>query len=256
MPDLDNAHKRAAGGDDRVAGTPVYNANRLLHDMLAHNARKTSDTTARPVQRGPQMDCVHRGTCGMVRRHSSAVARRRSSGTADPARTRRQPRAHRDHRRPNCRPPMTISPINPKDLRDLPKDAYERMIKEIKVERQQLARKDGELAREQMWWEEGLRIFASQESDEPTPSTRTLRERIVLVLLDGHRDRAWRPVEIIDALGERGWLPEAASAPQMVRNRIHSMVNRGELLKDALGHYSLAPDIWNTRPLRHEPEAS
>jgi hypothetical protein len=151
---------------------------------------------------------------------------------------------------------MTIPPINPKDLRDLPKEAYEHMIKELKVERQQLARKDAELAREQMWWEEGLRIFVAPESGEWTPSKRTLRERIVLVLLDGHRDRAWRPVEIIEALEERGWLPEAASASQMVRNRIHGMVDRGELIKDALGLYSLAADIWNTRLLRQEPEGA
>lgn len=41
---------------------------------------------------------------------------------------------------------------------------------------------------------------------------------------------------------------------QMVRNRIHSMVDRGELARDTLGQYSLAPDIWHTRLLRHEPE--
>jgi hypothetical protein len=151
---------------------------------------------------------------------------------------------------------MTIPPINPKDLRDLPKEAYEHMIKELEVERQQLARKDAELAREQMWWEEGLRIFVAPESGEWIPSTRTLRERIVLVLLDGHRDRAWRPVEIIEALEGRGWLPEAASASQMVRNRIHGMVDRGELVRDALGHYSLATEIWNTHLLRQEPEGA
>ena len=42
----------------------------------------------------------------------------------------------------------------------------------------------------------------------------------------------------------------------MVRNRIHSMVDRGELIGDALGLYSLAPDIWNTRLLRQEPEGA
>jgi hypothetical protein len=149
---------------------------------------------------------------------------------------------------------MTSPPIDPKDLRDLPKEAYQHMIEEIKLERQRLARKDAELAREQMWWEEGLRIFVTPESGEWTPSVRTLRERIVLILLDGHRDRAWRPVEIIKALDERGWLPKAASAQQMVRNRIQSMVDRDELIRDALGQYSLAPDIWNTRLLRQEPE--
>jgi len=148
---------------------------------------------------------------------------------------------------------MTIPPMNPKHLRNLPKDAYEGMISDIKEERQQLARKDAELAREQMWWEEGMRIFIAPESGEWTPSTRTLRERIVLVLLDGHRDRAWRPVEIIEALEARGWLPDAPSAAQMTRNRIGSMVAKGELIKDALGQYSLAPDIWNTHLLRHEP---
>src|SRR5271155_335434 len=128
------------------------------------------------------MDCVHRGTCGMACPHSQAVAWRRPSRMANPAWSAPQPRARHDHRQPAGRAPMTIPPINPKDLRDLPKEAYEHMIKELEVERQQLARKDAELAREQMWWEEGLRIFVAPESGEWTPSTRTLRERIVLVL--------------------------------------------------------------------------
>jgi hypothetical protein len=80
----------------------------------------------------------------------------------------------------------------------------------------------------------------------------TLRQAIVMVFRGGHRDQAWKPTQVIDALEQNGWLPEARSASQMVRNRMHSMVEREQLIRDALGNYSLPPAYWATGGLPPE----
>jgi hypothetical protein len=140
---------------------------------------------------------------------------------------------------------MTMDTLDP---RRISRKQYEGKIEEIKAERARLSLVDQEFAREQRWWEEGLRIFvgplddASSEAREPT-----LRERIVTLLWEGGQDRTWQTSEVIDGLAQRGWLPEAPSAPQMVRNRLQSMAQKRELQRDDSGTYRLAVSIWETR---------
>jgi hypothetical protein len=82
-------------------------------------------------------------------------------------------------------------------------------------------------------------------------TTPTIRQAIALVMNDSPSERLWRPAEVIEAIGRRGWLPSAKSATQMIRNRMLSMLERGELVKrDPGGYYQLAPEIRNTGLLR------
>jgi hypothetical protein len=132
------------------------------------------------------------------------------------------------------------------DPRKIPKRVYETKIRELRDAREGLALKDRALASEQAWWQQGLDILLEGAAVGRTIRRPTLREAIVLVLKAEDRSKTWRPAEIIEALGRRGWLPEARSHAQMVRNRLYSMVEKGELRRDGEGNYSIAPDIRNT----------
>jgi hypothetical protein len=143
--------------------------------------------------------------------------------------------------------------MNQVDPRCITKETYEARIRQLVEERGDLARRDEALAREQGWLEQGLAIF---HGGEPSSVVRepTLREAIVMALKAGSREKAWAPSEVVEALQRRGRLPSARSAPQMVRNRMRSMVEKDELLKEDDGTYRLAPDIRNTGLLRVETE--
>jgi hypothetical protein len=139
------------------------------------------------------------------------------------------------------------------DPRCITKETYEARIRQLVEERGDLACRDEALAREQGWLEQGLAIF---HGGEPSSVVRepTLREAIVMAFKASSRQKAWAPSEVVEALQRRGRLPSARSAPQMVRNRMRSMVEKGELLRDDDGTYRLAPDIRNTGLLRVETE--
>jgi hypothetical protein len=143
--------------------------------------------------------------------------------------------------------------MNQIDPRQISKETYEARIRQVAEERGDLARRDDALAREQGWLEQGLAIFYG---GEPSSVVRepTLREAIIMTLKAGDREKAWTPSEIVEALQRRGRLPSARSAPQMVRNRLRSMVEKDELLKEADGAYRLAQDIRTTGLLRVESE--
>jgi hypothetical protein len=154
------------------------------------------------------------------------------------------------------------------DPTQISQGSYESKIREIHERRQCLAQEDASLAREQQWLEEGLALFARPASEpenvqeiipprvvfENRRTKPTLRQAIVLVFKDAPPERAWKPSEVIEALEQRGWMPEARSGSQMVRNRLGSMIENGDLVRDALGNYSLDPAVRNTGLLRYERE--
>jgi transposase-like protein len=78
------------------------------------------------------------------------------------------------------------------------------------------------------------------------PAAPNLRQAIAMAYMKAPLDTTWRPAELIDELDRLGWLPSARSASQMVRNRIRSMVERGELRQEKDGRYRLDPAIRNT----------
>jgi hypothetical protein len=131
------------------------------------------------------------------------------------------------------------------DPRQTSKETYQARIQQLVDERGALARRDEALAREQGWLEQGLAIF---HGGEPSSVVRepTLREAILMAFKAGDRATSWTPSEVVDVLERRGRLPSARSAPQMVRNHLRSMLEKGELIKEGGSSYRLAPDIRNT----------
>jgi hypothetical protein len=143
----------------------------------------------------------------------------------------------------------------------IPVDDFLQELSEIRTARRELREKDEWLARREAWIEQGIAYEQSEgriQEIVPQPelfedgSTRpTLRQAIVIVMRDSSPHRAWRPVEVIRELDGRGWLPEADSSHQMVRNRLASMVKAGEMTKQG-SHYQLDPEVHATGILNPE----
>ncbi|HEX4436099.1 MAG TPA: hypothetical protein VH061_04815 [Solirubrobacteraceae bacterium] len=152
----------------------------------------------------------------------------------------------------------------------IPAAAFREELDEIELKRRELREQDQRLARRADWLRQGLEYEdgpggeGSVQEVVPPPAvfasgkTRpTIRQAIVLAMLAFPPERVWRPAEVIEELDRRGWLPAAKSSHQMIRNRMLSMVERGELLKrDPGGFYKLADDIRNTGLMPVEPEDS
>jgi len=145
----------------------------------------------------------------------------------------------------------------PVDRAQIPTEAFREELEEIVLRRRKLHAEDNRLSRRANWLRQGIEYAEGEAQngtvrEAPTPVADgrirpTIRQAIVLAMKAFQAERVWRPAEVIAELDARGWLPEAKSAHQMVRNRMLSMVERGELEKrDPGGYYKLADDIRNT----------
>ena len=146
----------------------------------------------------------------------------------------------------------------------IPTQAFREELNEIALRRRELQAEDDRLARRSEWLKQGIEYAEGEPRDGvareilPPPGTLangrtrpTIRQAIVLVMNAYAAERIWRPGEVIAELDSRGWLPEAPSARQMVRNRMLSMVERGELeRRDPGGYYKLADHIRDSGLLR------
>lgn len=134
------------------------------------------------------------------------------------------------------------------------------LAKKLQDQRLEMQATEAELA----WWERGLDLFGGGEGVRPHSRGKlrghppaTLRMAILQVMFEGGEQRVWRPAEVIVALQEQGWLPEARSAAQMVRNRLLAMAEKGEVEKhEPGGYYRLAAHVRNTGVVRDEPEGA
>lgn len=153
----------------------------------------------------------------------------------------------------------------------IPVSALRQELAEVEAERRELAAADGRLTRRQAWIEQGIEYMAGAEMDgrvtasihEVVPPAEvfdaggrpTIRQAIVMTMKDSAPERIWKPAEVIEELDRRGWLPEAKTAHQMIRNRMLAMVESGELVKrEPGGYYQLAEDVRNTGLLRVDPD--
>ena len=104
--------------------------------------------------------------------------------------------------------------------------------------RQRIQLLEAELA----WLKQGFKLFASSHHTLPQPSSGAqkpvLRKAILNVMGDGTKD-VWKVPELIDALTARGWMPNGKSAKQIVRSRVSSMNNDGELERVGYGAYKI-----------------
>ena len=133
------------------------------------------------------------------------------------------------------------------DPRALPRSFYDKKIRELVARHVGLTAAAKEVKAEIDWWEAGRERFAADdegpdqerlvEVDEvgPEPEPENLRAKITFVTRQGHGPM--KPAAVIDALAERGWMPTAKTAPQMIRNRMLSMLDEGELERDEEGRY-------------------
>jgi hypothetical protein len=153
---------------------------------------------------------------------------------------------------------------------NIPASAFREELDSVKTERQRLKALDAELGRKQSWLEQGIEYVGGndpppaesiQELVPPEVVFRegrtkpTIRQAVVLAMKAQPPERLWKPADVIEDLEQRGWLPEAKSAHQMIRNRMLAMLERGELVRrDPGGFYQLAPDIRNTGLLMDDPE--
>jgi hypothetical protein len=152
----------------------------------------------------------------------------------------------------------------------IPASALRQELVAVEAERRELAAADGRLARRQAWIEQGIEYMSGGGTDgHVTASIRevvppaevfddggrpTVRQAIVMAMKDSAPERIWKPAEMIEELDRRGWMPEAKTAHQMIRNRMLAMVESGELVKrDPGGYYQLAGDVRNTGLLRVDP---
>ncbi|MGO9487920.1 MAG: hypothetical protein ACLQBB_02690, partial [Solirubrobacteraceae bacterium] len=128
------------------------------------------------------------------------------------------------------------------DPRKLPRSFYDRKIKELRDEHRRLTEAANEVNEEIKWWVAGRDQFAPGSEgagqpaldglDVPEPPVEeppSLRAKIRFVVQQGDR---MKPAEVIEALRDRGWMPTAKTAPQMIRNRMLSMLDDDELVRD------------------------
>ncbi len=165
----------------------------------------------------------------------------------------------------------------------MPKSFFENRVRELTQRRAEHRAALQQLDLELGWWQQGLELFGDSDTDdleEVIPSTDaagsnngtirelqppsevfshsgakpTLRQAIVAVMSeDGDLERSWRPADVRAALQRRGWMPEAKSGPQMVRNRLGTMHSEGDLDKDDNG-YRFAAEARNTGLIQLGPE--
>ncbi len=144
---------------------------------------------------------------------------------------------------------------------ELSPEAFREELETVKDHRRALKARDHQLARHQSWLEQGIeyadsRTLAGSHGGQPekvvspetifdaSSSKPTIRQAVVLVMIASPSERLWRPAEVINEIDHRGWLPKAKTARQMVRNRMLSMVEKGELVRREPGrYYQLASDI-------------
>lgn len=140
-------------------------------------------------------------------------------------------------------------------MASIPVDDFLQELSEIRTARRELRERDEWLAGREAWLEQGIAYErgggAIQETipqpelfDDDSERPR-LRQAIVNLMRENSPHRAWRPVEVIRELEGRGWLPEADSGHQMVRNRLAAMVRTGEMTKKD-GYYQLDPEVHAT----------
>jgi hypothetical protein len=154
----------------------------------------------------------------------------------------------------------------------MPPEAFRKELEAVKDARRELKGRDNQLARRQSWLEQGIEYTETAAPAEPgngttrrtvppemifeeTKTKPTVRQAVALVMIASQPERLWRPAEVIEEIDRQGWLPRAKTAHQMVRNRMISMLDRGELVKrDPGGYYQLAPEIRNTGLIQGRPD--
>ncbi len=98
------------------------------------------------------------------------------------------------------------------------------------------------------WWREGQALYgfddAPAEAVDISPNGKkpVLKNAIFQIMREG-RDAngtlAWSPAEMSQALSERGWMPNGASAKHIVRSRLSTLCKDGKLERASYGHYAL-----------------
>lgn len=92
------------------------------------------------------------------------------------------------------------------------------------------------------WLKQGYQLFASGphtlQQSASDPLKPVLRKAILQVMSQGPKD-VWRVPELIDALTERGWMPNGKSAKQIVRSRVSSMSRDGDIERVGYGAYTI-----------------
>jgi hypothetical protein len=138
-------------------------------------------------------------------------------------------------------------------MASIPVDDFLQELSEIRTARRELHERDEWLAGREAWLEQGIAYEQGDDAaeDEQQPELfendsgkpRNLLSAVVAVMRESSPHRAWRPVEVIRELDERGWLPDADSREQMVRNRLAAMVRAGGMKKNDDGYYQLSPKL-------------
>lgn len=131
-------------------------------------------------------------------------------------------------------------------------------------ERRDRALAEYEAALEELeWWRQGQRLFSGGDDEEPrsrNPVTElfpaaslfesgdmkpTLRQAIVAVMERGD-GREWPLDSLVDALDQRGWLPDRADATltaKGVADMAAAMASEGHLKRVRRGVYTVSPEI-------------
>ena len=99
------------------------------------------------------------------------------------------------------------------------------------------------------WWREGQALYGFDDApdDRPIdiapngkkPVLKTAIFQIMREARDANGKVAWSPAEMSQALGERGWMPNGASANHIVRSRLSTLCKDGKLERASYGHYAL-----------------
>ncbi len=130
---------------------------------------------------------------------------------------------------------LPMDPLSPK--------AIQRRIDELKKEREPLASQLEKIDEELNWLLRGLVVYGEKgvgKSSAVTMNGRkpTLRQAILTVMKAGSRIE-WTSAEVIQALDDRGWLPQGKYATHTVRQRLRDMANSGEIRKVGRGKFAL-----------------
>ncbi len=144
------------------------------------------------------------------------------------------------------------------DPHAIPRAAYDERINELAAEYKALMAAAENVNEEIRWLIHGRDQFAQESGFHPAqtvleqvadlapPGVRedvaeppNIRAKIHFVIREGG-NRPMQPIQVIEALRGHGWMPTAESAPQMVRNRMLSMLHKEQLERDDDGYWLTA----------------